>query len=268
MRKARTAADEANRAKSDFLSHMTHEIRTPMTVIMGSLEQLAAEFGETGAQVWLELAKNASERLLTLVGDLLDLSRIEAGRLDIRNEPFTLMHLIESTVRMFELQARQKGLALKSSVSSQVPEVICGDPDRLGQVLVNLIGNALKFTDCGAVEVMVQPADTHQLQFDVRDTGIGIPADKMDRLFQRFSQVDPARSRKYGGTGLGLALSKSLVEGMGGTIWAQSAEGHGSVFSFTLPLLEVSRGSNGCTPNERKADAPSEESIPDQDHQG
>lgn len=192
---------------------------------LASLDHMAAAEGECAATPFLEMAQTASERLLTLVDDMLDLSRIEAGKLSIRKEPFALRPLADSILRMFAVKAGERGLVLKYFVEPEVPEVLCGDPDRLGQVLVNLIGNSIKFTEAGEVEVTVRKIDSQHIQFDVRDTGIGIPADKMHLLFQRFSQVDTARARKYGGTGLGLALSKQIVEAMGGAVWAKSTEG-------------------------------------------
>jgi signal transduction histidine kinase/ActR/RegA family two-component response regulator len=232
---AREAAEGASRAKSEFLANMSHEIRTPMTVIMASLELLQQAASAPERQHFLEMSQNAGERLLHLIDDILDFSRIEAGRLEVRKEPFSLRGCLEKAAGLFRQQAQEKGVRLTVRIDPQVPAIVNGDPVRLDQVLVNLIGNAVKFTEKGEIEVTAE-VRRRRLQIRVRDTGIGIPADRMDRLFRSFSQVDSSLTRRHGGTGLGLAICKGLVEMMGGEIRAESREGEGSVFFLTLPL--------------------------------
>jgi PAS domain S-box-containing protein len=234
LTKAKQAAEEANQAKNLFLAHMSHELRTPLTVLMGTLDFLK-DGGDADLQSkLLEMASGSAQRLLGIIDDLLDISRIEAHRLKIEEKPFDLRPCVRKAVEMFATAARAKGLDLTVRVDRLLPAEVRGDPDRLGQVLVNLVGNAVKFSQRGEVEVTVE--GTGELLFSVRDTGIGIPADKMGALFKPFSQVDDSITRRYGGTGLGLAISKELVEMMGGSIAAKSEVGRGSVFSFSLPL--------------------------------
>ncbi len=190
------------------------------------------------------MAESSAERLLALIEDILDFSKIEARKVEIRHEPFDLRGWVEKAVAMFRLQAQQKGLDLRVEIDPEVPETIVGDPDRLAQVLTNLIGNAVKFTDSGGVTVRVR-AGSGALEIAVADTGMGIPADRRDRLFHSFSQVDASHTRRFGGTGLGLAISKGLVELMGGEIGVESEEGRGSVFSFSLPLAVPLPAANG-----------------------
>ncbi len=237
LRRAKDAAEEANRAKSEFLANMSHEIRTPMTVIMTSLELLSQGCFQPEHRDLIEMAENSSRRLLTLIDEILDFSRIEARKVVLAVEPFNLPDLIENTQALFALQIEKKGLQLTSTISPQISENYVGSPDRIGQVLVNLIGNAIKFTEKGEIALEVGPAlESGQILFSVRDTGIGIPENKRDLLFQAFSQVDSSLTRNFGGTGLGLAICKRLVELMGGSMHVESAEGEGSTFSFMLPL--------------------------------
>ncbi|BCR04259.1 hypothetical protein DESUT3_13280 [Desulfuromonas versatilis] len=232
--RAKESADEANRAKSEFLAVMSHEIRTPLSVVIASIDHLLHTTEDSEQKAILELADSSADSLHSLIEDILDFSRIEARRVEIRRDAFDLRGCIEKIIEMFRMQAQGKGLRLRYTIDPQVPATIHGDPDRLTQVLINLVGNAMKFTHQGevAIRVGVRP---DSLILSVRDTGIGIAEDKRDRLFQSFSQVDSSLTRKYGGTGLGLAISKALVDLMGGTIWVESAPGKGSVFSFTLP---------------------------------
>ena len=232
--RAKEAAEDASRAKSEFLANMSHEIRTPMTVILASLEQLRVGPPDLHEEL-MRMAETSAGRLLALIEDILDFSRIEARRLEIVHESFDLRAALEIAISLFRGDAREKGIALNSEIAPEVPATVVGDPDRLAQVLTNLVGNAVKFTERGEVTVAVGMA-SEELEFSVRDTGIGIPDDKLDSIFESFSQVDPSRTRRFGGTGLGLAICRGLVELMGGAIRTQSVQGRGSVFSFTVPL--------------------------------
>jgi signal transduction histidine kinase len=225
----------ANQAKSEFLTHMSHELRTPMTVFMTAVEYLLQIDEAPERRRLLEMADTSAQRLLNLIDDLLDVSRIDAGHLEIRQEPFDLRACVRRAADMFSLQARNKNLKLAVEIAPEVPATVAGDLDRLGQILVNLIGNAVKFTHKGGVTIAVH-ATNQRLHFAVRDTGIGIPRDKMPLLFRTFTQIDSSLTRKYGGTGMGLAISKGLAELMGGSINAQSREGEGSTFFLTVPL--------------------------------
>ncbi len=205
-----------------------------MTVILGALEQLREGPPEVADEL-LRMAETSAERLLAIIDDILDFSRIEARRLEIAHEPFDLRASAEAALLLFRRKASEKGLELRLDIAADVPEAVIGDEDRLAQVLINLVGNAVKFTARGEVAVGVEMREA-MLHFAVRDTGIGIPQDKLDLIFDSFSQVDPSRTRRYGGTGLGLAISRGLVELMGGTLRGESVEGKGSVFTFTVPL--------------------------------
>jgi signal transduction histidine kinase/ActR/RegA family two-component response regulator len=235
---ARAAADIANRAKSEFLANMSHEIRTPLNSIMGFSDMMLNDELSTKHREHLMLVKNASVGLLGIVEDILDLSKIEAGRLELRPEHFSPRLLLDQIVRMFAPRALEKHIALTHSFAADIPDWIHGDKLRLRQVLVNLIGNAIKFTDHGAVHIdAIRLADdtdiNNALQFAVRDTGIGIAPDNQQRIFNPFEQADNTDARKYGGTGLGLAISSRLTELMGGNLTVDSTLGKGSCFTLT-----------------------------------
>jgi PAS domain S-box-containing protein len=242
LSREKDAAEAANRAKSQFLANMSHEIRTPLNGVIGMIELLLGTELTNTQRRYAELAKSSADVLLSLINHVLDLSKIEAGKLELERAPFDLHELLESVPDMFAHRALSKRLELNCHFANALPRRVEGDPDRLRQVFVNLVGNALKFTERGRVTICAQrhPKDCVDgcalLRFEIIDTGIGIRADRIGRLFQSFSQADVSTTRKYGGTGLGLAISKQLVELMGGEIGVTSQEGIGSKFWFTLPM--------------------------------
>jgi signal transduction histidine kinase/DNA-binding response OmpR family regulator/HPt (histidine-containing phosphotransfer) domain-containing protein len=233
-------AQAATRAKSEFLAVMSHEIRTPMNGVLGMLDLLHSTPLSAEQLQFAAVAKNSALALLQVINDILDFSKIEAGRLELEEINFDLRVLLEEVVRLFAMRAAEKGLELGCMIHFDVPTAVNGDPGRLRQILTNLLGNAFKFTSQGEIlleaEVETEQAEDLLLRFTVCDTGIGIPADKLDRLFKSFSQVDASTTRQFGGTGLGLAISKRLVETHGGEIGVDSEPGIGSTFWFTVRL--------------------------------
>ncbi len=260
LRAAKEAADAANQAKSDFLSSMSHEIRTPLNAIIGMAELLEHDSTRPDVKQCLRTIHTSGDVLLSLINDILDLSKIEAGQIEIEKAPMDLKMCVEESVNIVSSLASEKGIVMKLSKDPNLPEAILGDSLRLRQVLLNLLMNAVKFTERGVISLTTELASNEHgspvVSFAVKDTGIGMTPDQQKRLFRIFSQADVSTSRRFGGTGLGLAISQQLVELMGGKITIESALGKGSTFLFSIPVVETAKplpmqslGSSPSLPN-------------------
>ena len=252
-RQSKIAADEARKTQEQFLANMSHEIRTPMNGVIGMTQLLSGTNLTEEQKEYVDTIRDSADNLMVIINDILDLTKISAGRINIDEVDYVFADIIKNSIQINRFKATEKGLNLRFAIDPRIHHVLAGDPFRLNQILVNLVGNAIKFTEAGDVSLTVhlleETADSVSLQFIIKDTGIGIEPGKLETIFERFTQASSATTRKYGGTGLGLTITRQLIELQGGSIHVTSKPGQGSTFTFYLPIKK-----GAISPGEKPAE--------------
>lgn len=237
---AKEAAEIAVKAKTEFLAMISHELRTPMNGVIGMIDLLLDSELKDEQKVYADIIRSSADTLVAIINDILDFTKLDRGKMELEEYPFSLRSGIQEAFTLFTVAAKRKGLSLQYEIEEDIPDMMYGDMDRIRQIIINLISNAIKFTAQGSIDLKIcgepMPEGVYQLKFIVKDTGIGIEENKLDQLFQPFSQLDSSMSRKYGGTGLGLAICRTLVELMNGDIWAERNQESGTTFVFTIQV--------------------------------